>query len=143
MIVKIALYKGPPTTQPRLFAHRAICSVTKGPYSHCELIDAEGWGWSSSYWDGGVRRKQVDFNSGRWDVIEVEGDREKAVAWFEANNGEPYGWWGLLAWLLPFRLSDAKHPFCSSCIAMALDRPNAWKVSPNDMAGWRLSGETT
>lgn len=131
-MIQLALYKGPAPTWYRQIAHALICRRTHGPYSHVEMLDADGWGWTSSWMDGGVRRKQIAFDGGHWDMRTVAGDLDAAVAWFKAHEGEPYGVFGLLAWLLPWRVSDSRRPFCSQAVAMALGLPDAWHVSPND-----------
>ncbi|MFC5498128.1 hypothetical protein ACFPOE_11330 [Caenimonas terrae] len=132
-MVRLALYRGPAPTRLRQVAHRLICWRTRGPYSHVELIDADGWGWSSSWLDGGVRRKAIDFGNGHWDLRTIDRDLETAVKWFEDHKGEPYGVMGLLTWLLPFRVGDSRRPFCSEAVALAIGMPNAWQVSPNDL----------
>lgn len=133
MTVRIALYRGPAPTWWRQLAHRLVCWRTRGAYSHCELIDGEGQGWTASWMDGGVRRKAIDFGSGHWDVITVAGDLEAAVAWFRAHQGQGYDVFGLLGWVLPWRVSDRRRWFCSEAIATAMGLVNAWHISPNDL----------
>jgi hypothetical protein len=41
-------------------------------YSHVELVFSDGQCFSSSYPDGGCRFKQINVNSGRWVVIDLD-----------------------------------------------------------------------
>jgi hypothetical protein len=133
-MITVALYHGPPAKFWLRVAHRIICAVTGSKYSHCEMIDAEGYGWTASYVDGGVRRKQIDFDSSHWDLIELSGDLATAAEWFEAHKGEGYDVFGLLGFVLPWRVSDRTRWFCSEAIAEALGWPQSWRVGPQDLA---------
>ncbi len=132
-MVRLAFYKGPAPNIARRIAHALICWRTGGPYSHVELLDGEGNGWSSSFLDGGVRRKAIDFDSGHWDVVEMDADLARALRWFALHEGEPYGWPGLLTWILGVRVSDAGWHFCSKAVAEALGVDEPWRVSPMDL----------
>lgn len=139
-MITIAFYKGPPTNWLLLQAHRLVCWRTSGPFSHCELIDAQGQGWTSSWRDGGVRCKQLDLDSGRWRLVEVPGDPAEALAWFEAHRGQSYDVFGLLGWVLPWRVSDRTRWFCSEAVAEAMGLAQTWRISPNDLFAM-LTGE--
>ena len=65
MTVQLALRKG----DKRLSA-RLIQWWTNSAYSHCELV-VEGWCYSSSVMDKGVRRKRIELRPDKWDVIEL------------------------------------------------------------------------
>lgn len=133
MTIKLAFFKGPAPTWYRRIAHGLICWATNGPYSHVEFIAPDGMGWSSRLMDGGVHPKAIDFTDGLWDVLTVPGDETVVLAWFKAHEGEMYDPLGFLAWLLPWRISDGTHPFCSEAMALALGLPNYWRVSPNSL----------
>ena len=86
MTTKIAFYKGPPTPLWRKVGHYAIRLWTWSRWSHAELV-IDGVCWSASARDGGVRQKQIDLTSGRWDVFELDLSEEevaRALAWFPA-----------------------------------------------------------
>lgn len=130
--MKLALYKGPAPTLLRKIVHALICWRTGGPYSHVELVNG-GWGYSASFLDGGVRAKAINFDSGHWDMVDVPGDEEAAIRWFDAHKGQPYDWFGLFGWVLPWRVSYRKWWFCSEAVAEAMGLPRSWKISPNDL----------
>lgn len=129
--MQLAFYKGPPTELQHRLAHWLICVLTFSRYSHVELV-IDGVCWSSSFRDGGVRPARINLASGHWDVFEVAGDPERALAWFRAHRGEPYDWWGmlrvcpLLRWLprTPFAR------FCSEAMAAALGAQDPETFSP-------------
>ena len=77
---KIAFYRGRKSGKgimPIIF--RALDSltrtVTKGPYSHCEVVKVLPTGetecFSSSYRDGGVRSKILSLDSDSWDLVDA------------------------------------------------------------------------
>ena len=77
---KIAFYRGRKSGKgimPIIF--RALDSltrtVTKGPYSHCEVVKVFPTGetecFSSSYRDGGVRSKILSLDSDSWDLVDA------------------------------------------------------------------------
>lgn len=129
----IAFYRGPAPTLLRRIVHALICWRTGGPYSHVELVQWGYKGHSSSFLDGGVRVKHINFGTGRWDLVEVPGDEEKAIRWFEEHMGQPYDWFGLFGWVLPWRVSTRKWWFCSEAVAEAMGLAKSWRISPNDL----------
>lgn len=139
-MITLAMYKGPAPTLLRRIVHRLICWRTRGPYSHVELVKDGYLGFSASFLDGGVRRKAIDFNTGRWDMVTVPGDEAKAVAWFDAHMGAPYDWFGLFGWVIPWRVSYRKWWFCSEAVAEAIGMPQSWRTSPNDLYRARFGG---
>jgi len=132
--MKAAFYKG---TRPGLAGiySRVVRWWTKSPYSHVELVLATGLAWSSSFEDGGVRAKLIDFNPARWDLVDLPPALEHAaVAWFEAHRGAGYD----LVGNLQFVISPIQHSrgrwFCSEAIAAALGIPDPWRYSPGTLA---------
>lgn len=125
-MVKLALYKG-----KGQIGNAAIRWWTGSQYSHCELL-VDGWCYSSSVMDKGVRRKLIDTDSGHWDCIELPWvDAQKVIAYFEATDYQRYGWLGLIRSQL-FNRGRAQHgaQFCSEWCANALGLPNASSYSP-------------
>ncbi len=99
MPVQLALYKG-----QGQFGNAAIRWWTGSPYSHCELV-VDGWCYSSSVMDKGVRRKRVgpgadeiSLGEDHWDRIELPwADSAAIVRYFEATDSDVYGWPSLIA----------------------------------------------
>ena len=106
---------------------------TRSAYSHCELV-IDGWCYSSSIQDGGVRRKQIDLAQPHWTVIDIDVDPAKVLVLFERTKGEPYGWLDLITQqVLRLPVSSAGW-FCSEWVAAALGLtdPEIW--SPGMLA---------
>jgi hypothetical protein len=132
--MELALYHGPPTGALwRQLGHKIICGFTRSPYSHCELV-IDGVCYTSSMTDGGVRSKVIDLKNGKWDVIEIQGDKEKALAWFAAHAGQKYDWLGALKFGFPFLSRGKNRWFCSDAIADALGLLNPESYTPASLA---------
>jgi hypothetical protein len=133
MVVTLAFYKGTlaENDHAKLF-DRVVCWRTRGRFSHVELVLPNGFCASSSFRDGGVRFKRIDLNSGRWELVQYEGDPSEACRWFAAHENAQYDAFSLLAFAVPWRMSDARRWYCSEAVATALglwDSPD--KISPN------------
>lgn len=131
--MKLAFYKGPPTDSLRhKLGHWLVCVGTGSHYSHVELVIGDVC-WSSSYMDGGVRAKRIDLTSGKWDVMDIEGDEQKALAWFTQHQGEHYDWPGVLRFVLPFIEDKPGEYFCSEAVAAALGIESPNRITPQDL----------
>lgn len=138
--MQIAFYKGDWSLGSLLddpskyIAEAAICIGTLSKYSHAELV-IDGVCWSSSVRDGGVRQKQIDLDSGHWDVYEVLDvfDEAQALEWFKAHEGNPYDWMGIVRFVLPFVKQRPDQFFCSEAVATALGYADASKMTPKDL----------
>lgn len=133
--MKIAFYKG---TRPGLSGLFNI--VTRfwlaGPYSHCELIFSDGMSASSSFLDGGVRFKKIDYDPRRWDIytLDIPAGEIAARNWFLQHEGHKYDTLGLAGFLVrPFKGSKRRW-FCSEAIMAALGFEEPWRFDPCNMA---------
>lgn len=138
MTIKIALYKGTQAGIAGLY-NRAVRAWTLGPYSHCALIAEEHANgdvtiWHASWADGGVRQKTIRLDPAKWDVIEVDGNLARAVAWFEAHAGEGYDILGNFGFILRPIADDRDKWFCSEAILEAMGQREAWRFDPNSLA---------
>lgn len=141
--MRIAMYKGPAPTLWYKFVRLTIRVFDtirqtlrqRRPvlvrYSHCELV-IDGFCYSSSERDGGVRRKAVDLNSGHWDVFDITGNEQKVLLWFQEHDGENYDWVGIVRFILPSLKPNPKHWFCSEACGEALGLPYQL-YSPHDL----------
>lgn len=132
--MKIALYKATRPGLPGIY-NRLVRWWEHGQYSHSELIFSDGLAASSSFEDGGVRFKRIDFNPARWDIIDLPDHLEPAArAWFTAHEGKSYDLLGNLHFLLGF-LSDSRDKwFCSEAVGGALGMIEPWRLGPNGLA---------
>ncbi len=132
--MRAAFYKG---TRPGLKGqyNRIVRLWERGPYSHCELIFSDGMSASSSFEDGGVRFKRIEFDPARWDFIELPwADEQKARDWFERNKGKAYDLMGNVRFIAD-PLADGKDKwFCSESLAEALGIEDSWRYGPNALA---------
>lgn len=136
----MAMYKGPPAELLPWVGHVGVCLRTLSPYSHVELafggIGSNGHSlcWSSSSRDGGVRSKEIQLTSGRWDVFTMPGmdalDEACALNWFEAHKGAGYDWAGNAGFVLPWRTESRSKFFCSEACAAALALARPWTYHP-------------
>lgn len=134
--VKLALYKG-----KGQLGNAAIRWWTGSPYSHCELV-VDGWCYSSSVMDKGVRRKRVgpgadeiSLGEDHWDLIELPwADGAAIVRYFEATDSDVYGWPSLIASQVFNRNRPTEHAaFCSEWCARALPLPAPSIYNPDTL----------
>lgn len=132
--MRLALYKA---TRPGLqgIYSRVVRWVDGGPYSHVEILFSDGVSASSSFIDGGVRFKAIDYDPTHWDFIDLPVHFEPAArAWFEQHEGARYDLVGNLrfvAWFVPHSKSRW---FCSEAVAAALGMPDPWRYGPSGLA---------
>ena len=119
--VRVAFYKGPAGSFWQKVGHWATCVWTQSKYSHCE-IEVDGVCYSSSARDGGVRAKEIDLGSGRWDVFDWPDDSaaERVHELFNATAGSAYDWAGVLRFILPVLPRRRWSWFCSEWCSLPL-----------------------
>lgn len=110
--------------------NRLVRWIDGGPYSHVELIFADGMSASASYLDGGVRFKRIEFDPDHWEIIEVGGDEATARAWFVAHEGRGYDLMGTARFLFGVIPQDPDKWFCSEAVAAALGLRDSWRYGP-------------
>lgn len=133
----LAFYKGTGRWDDRL-----IRFFTRSAYSHVELLLAGDHDHqkrpvaaiSASGRDGGVRRKEIDFRSGRWDVVPVLGwAHDDAWNFAFSKLGDGYDWLAIaLTFVLPLRLQSKNRWFCSELCAHAVGLTGQG-VAPGDL----------
>lgn len=136
MLAQVAFYKG----RKKVF-NRLVAWWTKGKYSHCEFIegyreDGSAICWSSSFSDGGVRKKYITLDDSLWDVVDItltEEEYKYALAWFHQNNNKSYDILGLFGFVFDASEDSPDKWFCSEAVASALQMKESWRFSPNDL----------
>ena len=132
--MRIYFYKAIQPGFNGIYSH-GIRIVTRSIYSHCELQFSNGKAASSSYKDGGVRFKDIEFDPERWDYIELPDEifEAKAWQWFKDHEGQGYDLIGDLHFVISV-VGDAKKKwFCSEAIAASLGIPNAARFDPGTL----------
>lgn len=132
--IKVYFYK---SIQPGLAGiySRGVRLITKSIYSHCEIQFSDGWSASSSYSDGGVRFKKIDYDPARWDCIELPAKvfEAKARKWFDDHEGQPYDLLGNLHFVISVVGDSNNDWFCSEAVGAALGLPNSWRFDPGSL----------
>lgn len=140
--MKIAFYKGT-SRGIKGFYNIAVRAVTKGIYSHCELVFSDGISASASFLDCGVRFKKIEFDPEHWDFIDLPDELELgARAWFAKNVGAGYDIFGNVRFVFWPVSEQKKRFFCSEAIAKSLGLIEAWRYDPNTLySALKLIGE--
>lgn len=142
--VYLALYKGRKkgknlTALLARFSDWLTRKLTKGEYSHCEIVlanDGRTFCYSSSIRDGGVRCKEIDvYDREKWDLIELTNVKEEQIKrYFESTKDLSYDWWGALGIVLGLKQKRIKF-FCSEwCFNAIKGGDQGWRFSPNDLS---------
>lgn len=127
--MKLACFKG---TRPGIAGLFSI-SVRwwlGGPYSHTELVFSDGYSGSSSWLDGGVRLKLIDFDQSKWDFYEIKGDEQAAMHWFLTHQGEGFDLLGLIGFVWSRGTHRRRKWFCSEAVAASLGVPEPFRFDP-------------
>lgn len=132
-MLRAAFYKGTHTGLLGLY-NRLVRWWCRSRYSHVELVFANGLSASSSYIDGGVRIKAIEFDPARWDFVVLPAHIEPVARdWFEAHHGQPYDLLGNLHFVLAPVADDKAKWFCSESVAAALGLPEPWRFDPGTL----------
>lgn len=133
MSFSVAFYKVNHTGIQLIYSW-AVRKWTKSIYSHCEIIFSNGEAASSSFMDGGVRFKQIDFDPAKWDFIDLPPALENAARdWFVKYQGAKYDLLGNLHFVISPVGDDNKKWFCSEAVAASLGIEDAYRFDPGDL----------
>lgn len=149
MSARIAFYLGRRAENPGArWGDWLICAVTKSRFSHVELLvdmapsptGPVAVMVSASIRDGGVRETQRVLDPSRWVVVEFDADSTDAIKYVRSRIEQkvPYGWFDLLSFVLPWRVSWSGSDFCSEVIAAAFYMPTPWRTSPGQLFDWAI-----
>jgi hypothetical protein len=132
--MQIAFYKGPATDSVHQLSHLSVTWWTRSPYSHVELV-VDGYAYSSSGRDDGVRRKLIDFTDGKWDLFDLDKsfvDESYVKDFFFQTDSKKYDWAGVFRYPLPFLWNDPNRWYCSEWCSAGLRYQNN-DVSPGKL----------
>lgn len=130
MTFRAAFYKSTHPGIPGVY-NRAVRWITHSSYSHCELVFSDGLSASASYMDGGVRFKQIEYDSTKWDFVYLPDTLEdEARQWFLDHKGDSYDLRGNLHFLFGPIGDNNKKFFCSEALAEALGISDSWRFDP-------------
>ena len=128
-MVQLAFYKADGSIYDK-----AIRVWTRSKYSHTELVVDEKC-YSSSGRDDGVREKEIDLDSEKWDVVDLH-NIESIDVWnfFYKTRECRYDYLGIfLSQFLPLKLHNKQKWFCSEWCAEAMGIKDAHELSPQDL----------
>ncbi|WP_239700770.1 hypothetical protein [Massilia sp. 9096] len=131
--IRAAFYKG---THPGLSGvyNRLVRWWTRSPYSHVELVFADGQAASSSSMDGGVRFKAIDFDPALWDFVPLPAELAPAArAWFNAHGGQGYDYLGNVHFVFSCVGDEKMAWFCSEAVGAALGIPDSARFDPGTL----------
>ena len=142
MQVYLAMYKGRKDGSGiKVWAARlvdwAIRTITRSPYSHCEIAIRYSGGlfdcYSSSARDGGVRLKTMPLPPGKWDLVELPAKAGlSAKRLFRRTHGAGYDWLGAIGVVLKSPHSKSRW-FCSEWCAYVIGYTNPCRYSPQTL----------
>lgn len=132
--MKIAFYKGTKSGMAGVY-NRGVRWIEDGIFSHCEIVFSNGLSASSSFMDGGVRVKEIDYShKDDWVVLDIPwSDEKKALAYFTQRLGKSYNLRGNIHFLFGFIRGDSDGEFCSEACAGALGISTPWQFAPNQL----------
>lgn len=145
--IYLALYKGTGGSLYDRVTDWLIRKVTKGRYSHCEIVilrhnftvgeqrpDVVYDCYTSSPRDGGVRRKQINMQDDKWVFIPIDLTEQQVIAYFNRTKGAKYDWWGVLGLVFGIKQKRSKF-FCSEwCFNLIFNSQDGWRFNPNQLA---------
>ncbi len=135
MKMKLAFYKAKGNWKDKL-----IRFWTKGPYSHVEIVSEDGYMYSSSPRDNGVRKKKHTYDPKKWDYVEVEINPKILEEFYEETKGEHYDLAGILGFVIPVK-DRTNRWFCSEWCSNVLKisgHKAMWKQEPSKISPNRL-----
>lgn len=134
--MKIAFYKGEGNWTDKL-----IRLWTGGNYSHVEIVIGELW-YTSSWYDGGVVRRKIDYKPENWDFLEVPDElADNVIELYHNTKNQKYDLLGILFnEVFPFKMEDKNKWYCSEWVAKGLEitiktNPNALNKIIKDRYG--------
>lgn len=140
--LKIAFYHGRKSGRgPKTWALRFLDwltrRVTKGPFSHCEIVkelpDGSYECFSSSYRDGGVRSKILSLNDSEWVILDAPKLSEDSLKEFKvAHEGQGYDLLGAVG-VVTLSTQNPTKWFCSELVAEVLGLEESWRYCPNTL----------
>lgn len=122
----LAFYKASGNYEDKLIRFR-----TQSHVSHVELL-IDGICYSSSPRDGGVRKKVINLEPNKWDLVAVPWlQSSQALRVFKKHSGAEYDLLGVLVGqLFNVPIHDRDKCFCSELVAEMLGFEQPWRYSP-------------
>ena len=128
---QLAFYRGTRPGIPGAY-NWLVRTRGRGEYSHVEMVFSDDLSASSSFADGGVRFKKIDYSADHWDFIDLPKELEhRARRYFAQRVGMKYDLMGNVHLTIGFLPQSSNRLFCSEAIMEALGFDEAWRFEPN------------
>lgn len=114
------------------YIDKLISWYCNSEYVHVELILSDGYMYSSSGRDKGVRRKKHIRDDKSWTYIEVDGDEQAILDFYHMTLHDSYDMKGVIGIVLPI-IDRTNEWFCSEWCSNALKisgNKDFWLVDP-------------
>ena len=113
--MQLAFYKAKHGT----LVDKIIAKVTDSEYSHVEIVFSNGISYSASPRDKGVRFKEIDMETGKWDLYKIDRqfDEELLKIHLKKFEGQPYDVLGAIGSGFGIPLYSPHKKFCSLIMA--------------------------
>lgn len=135
-MVKVAFFKGQRSGW-KGFWDRVVRIVSRGPYSHCELIfDPLPQLWVSAIAAEGVHANyHGDPDPAEWDLITIDCDVAAVMKFIARELGSDYDWLGVARFVFPWLRQSRSRWFCSEFCAAALQTGGRiWGATPHALS---------
>lgn len=128
--MRLALLKAPLPGLKHQLAHRLGSALDQSPYSHSNMVFSNRMS-ASSWADGGVDIREVEYDLALWDFWTLPDALEPAAhAYYARRRGTPYDRNGVLRFALPIFKECQDHDFCHEVNASALGFSEPWRYGP-------------
>lgn len=129
--MKVCFYKGTHKGLSGVY-NRLVRWWCKGKYSHVEAYFSDGMSASSSYMDGGVRFKLIDYKPENWDIIEIPDHLEERIyKWYDDHKGDKYDLMGNLHFVISAVKDSSDKWSCAESFAESIGLKDSWRFEPN------------
>lgn len=126
----LAVLKKPLPGLRQYAAHHIGAAMDHSKYSHSNILFSNGQS-GSSWVDGGVQIKHIDYDMDLWDFWSLPKHLEpKTHAWYRFHDGMPYDRKGVLRFSTPLFKESQRAYFCHEAHASAWGWLEPWRYGP-------------
>lgn len=135
--MKLAFYCGTKSGLSGAY-NKGVRWIEDGDFSHVEAI-FEYYGYisgSSSFMDGGVRFKHIDYSKhpSDWVIVDIPwADEKAAYKYIDARKHKKYDIKGNVHFLIGLIKNNGEKEFCSGLLAGAIGIEKPWQYAPNSL----------
>jgi len=111
--------------------NRFAKAFLRGRFTHMEIQYSDGISASSSFTDGGIRFKMIEYDLRKREFVPLPLEWESdSRAWFTKMKGRPYDPWAVLRFVFPF-IAQSEYSFeCVEAVVASLHFAEGWRLDP-------------